>query len=124
MLFSQVAQIVVTVIVAYLAFASIPSIAARAEDQRASLRPGYPQWVYTLVPTAQDVRIALYPAASVATVVMLLLILVYIPSATATILKYRCGVLPSLGSPFFVRYRMAVDTSVMNRRIQSTVFSA
>lgn len=55
-------------------------------------------------------NVAFYPAASIATIVMILLTCLYIPSATSTILKYRCGVLPSLGSPYFIKYRMAVDT--------------
>jgi hypothetical protein len=32
------------------------------------------------------------------------------PSAVATILKYRCQILPSLGSEYFVKYRTAADT--------------
>jgi hypothetical protein len=63
-----------------------------------------------LIPTPQDIRVALYPATSVAILVMILLILLYIPSATTTILLYRCGQLPSLGSKYFVKYRSAVDT--------------
>jgi hypothetical protein len=33
-----------------------------------------------------------------------------LPSAVATILQYRCGQIPSLGSRYFTKYRDAVET--------------
>ena len=35
---------------------------------------------------------------------------VYIPSHVSTVLKYRCGVIKSLGSDEFQKYRVAVDS--------------
>lgn len=54
--------------------------------------------------------IALYPASAVASIVVVSLILLYIPSAITTLLQYRCGLLPSLGSHSFKKFRSNVDT--------------
>lgn len=46
---------------------------------------------------------------------VLILSLVVEHSATTTILGYRCGQIPSLGSPYFVKYRKAADTVRISR---------
>ena len=59
-------------------------------------------------------RYALYPASSVAAVVALLLMLLYIPSTVSTILQLRCGKIPSLHDASFVKYRASSDTIYLN----------
>ena len=73
-----------------------------------------PQWIYNIIPTEEQVRYALYPASSVATLVALLLMLLYIPSTVSTILKLRCGNIPSLHDGSFVKYRIASDSIYLN----------
>jgi hypothetical protein len=128
----QLAQVLVAAVYSFILLRSVVLIADRAEKTRAELNPGLPQFVYDLVPTRRMVYIALYPASITAICVMTLLILIYIPryfdhlqcpspyvlvnadltyclSAVSTVLKYRCHFLPSLGSPYFNKYRVAVD---------------
>lgn len=57
---------------------------------------------------------ALYPASFAAIGVMILLFLIYIPSAVSTVLKFRSQALPSLRSPLFTVYTKAVDSTYMN----------
>ena len=57
---------------------------------------------------------SLYPASFTAMGVMVLLILIYIPSAVSTVLKFRSQILPSLRSPQFEVYTKAVDSAYMN----------
>jgi hypothetical protein len=64
---------------------------------------------------------AFYPADVVGVVVMVILICVYIPSACSTMLKYRSGILPSLGSSHFAIYRVAIDTVSVIRSLTSRV---
>lgn len=112
MLVFQFAQAALSCLFGYVFYALVPVIIKEVSKAQESIegQNDLPDWVMTIIPTEKDVKIALYPAASVAVIVMVLLTLLNIPSATTTILKYRCGVLPSLGSPHFVKYRLAVDT--------------
>ena len=133
----QTAQLVIGFAVSFGLYSSV-EIAARAADQaRNDLGPGLPPWVYNIVPTGRQVRIALYPASVVSAIVMFVLILIYIPryklspnsyprlrlssdhsqpfvaplySAIGTVLQFRCGNILSLTSPRFFIYRSAVDT--------------
>ena len=57
---------------------------------------------------------ALYPASLTAIAVMVLLFLIYIPSAVSTVLKFRSQVIPSLRSDHFDVYTKAVDSAYMN----------
>ena len=107
----------------YPAFAILPQVtpilAERSQKARDELfaefgDTGLPQWIYDIIPTEEQVRYALYPASSVATVVALLLMLLYIPSTVSTILKFRCGKIPSLHDVSFVKYRIASDTIYLN----------
>lgn len=115
-------------------------VADEADKARSELDPtAVPKWVFDLVPTGHMVRSSLYPAVGVSCLVMLLLYMIFIPryvcgsfvsllslrnvsqltascrhSAVSTILKYRCGELPSLKSHYFVKYRNNVDNVYSN----------
>jgi hypothetical protein len=110
----QLAQVVITILLSLILIAVSKIAADEAEKARAGLDPSLPQWVLDIVPTRQDVYYALFPAASVSIVVMICLVLIYIPSALSTIILYRCGQIPSLGSRYFLKYRNAVDVAYMN----------
>lgn len=110
----QCGQVLVALIFTYIFFVTTEWIADQAGEARANLDPDLPQWVQDIIPTRQDVNLALYPATAISIVVMISLILVYIPTATSTIILYRCGQIPSLGSRYFVKYRNKVDTAYMN----------
>ena len=75
----QSGQLIFGLFIGYAYFIAIASIAIRADNANATLPDGLPQWVYDIVPTGRQVKLALYPAASVGTVVMLLILLVYMP---------------------------------------------
>jgi hypothetical protein len=136
----QAGQIVCAVLLGYLALVSVERIADSADEAQASLGEDVPDWVYDFVPTGSQVRRSLYPAAYMASVIMVLLILIYIPrcvngkcliirrsiqgvffpyyefliiillSTVSTILKYRCGQIPSLRSSNFLVFRISVDS--------------
>ena len=93
-------------------------MAARSQTARDDLIEEFgdmlPQWIYNMIPTEQQIRYAFYPAAAIATLVALVLILLYIPSTVSTILKFRCGRIPSLHDSSFVKYRMASDSIYLN----------
>lgn len=110
----QMAQVIVAVVFSYLLFLGVGMLAESAGNARDDLKPEFPNWVSDVVPTPRMVRVSLYPATIAAIVVMVLLISLYIPSAVSTILKYRSQFLPSLGSPYFVKYRAAVDYTFVN----------
>ena len=110
----QGAQIIITILLSLILLAVSRIAAEEAEKARAELDPTLPQWVKDIIPTKQDVYYALFPAASVSIVVMICLVLLYIPSACSTIILYRCGQIPSLGSRYFLKYRNAVDVAYMN----------
>lgn len=110
----QGAQIVITIILSLILLAVSKIAADEAEKARAGLDPTLPQWVQDIVPTRQDVYYALFPAASVSIIVMVCLVSIYIPSSFSTIILYRCGQIPSLGSRYFLKYRNAVDVAYMN----------
>lgn len=42
------------------------------------------------------------------------LVLVYLPTTASTVMRLRCGVIPSLRDPHFPKYRLAPDTVAYN----------
>jgi len=75
----QAIQIVIGAFLVYVLFGSVEIIANKAEEARKDITPETPKWLADFVPTRQMVYRALYPASAAATLVLLLLILVYIP---------------------------------------------
>jgi hypothetical protein len=75
----QAAQVIIGAVVAFVLISSVNHIADQAAEAIDKLDPDLPDWVQELVPTPQMVYIALYPASIVATIVMVLLIVLYIP---------------------------------------------
>jgi uncharacterized membrane protein len=130
----QTVQLCLIGFVLYSGLLLVEEATERAAQAQEDLMPGYPDWVYDIVPTPKQVRTALYPALGVGIFVMITLYLVYIPrcvfgcfdffscrhvayvrsrdtrsSYVGRIIQYRCGILPSLKSPDFVKYRIAID---------------
>lgn len=66
------------------------------------------------IPSNTAVNAAVWPATLLTVITMVLLILVYLPSAYATVSLYRCGLIPSLGSPNFNKFRLSVDMIYFN----------
>lgn len=77
----QAGQAIFGLFLGYGAFVSVGYIADKAQAEHDSLPESdlIPQWVYDIVPTAKQVKQALYPACSVATIVMLMITLIYMP---------------------------------------------
>jgi hypothetical protein len=110
----QCMQIVIFALYCVLIRTVIQRIMVLADEATAELPDGLPSWIYSLVPTSDDVKIACSPSAAISIGVMATIILLYIPSSVSTVLKYRSGVLKSLGSSDFQMYRVAMDTTYMN----------
>jgi hypothetical protein len=69
---------------------------------------------YSLVPTGAQTRGALYPAYGVSVLIIIVTFLIYMPSYVGIVLRYRCGLMPSLGSASFTKYRNNVDAIYTN----------
>ena len=140
MLVFQVAMLIVGVAEFGVLLWSAETLAQRSDAAREDLSPLLPQWVVDLYPTGRMVRRSLFPASLAAGVVVLILLAIYIPrcvirsgiawpprrshqlflivsffSAVKTVLKYRCQLLPSLGSPQFNKYRITTDLVSLTR---------
>jgi hypothetical protein len=81
LLIFQGAQVLFGIVVSLLLVISVELFAKQADDAQASLGEfdNLPQWVYDIVPTASQVRYALYPASGVAIFMMWSIALVYMP---------------------------------------------
>jgi hypothetical protein len=90
----QGAQLILIAFETFAGFLLVASLAEQAGQARESLRPGYPDWVYNIVPTPGQVKIALYPALGVAMLVTIAIFLVYIPRYVDDVLAFTlsaCG---------------------------------
>jgi hypothetical protein len=75
----QIGQILVAVLLCVLLFTFIETVVESADQATADLPEGLPEWIYDIVPTGRETRIALTPAAWMAVIVCISLILLYIP---------------------------------------------
>lgn len=90
-------------------------MADASDEERAKLEEkDYPESIIRIYPTGKMIRAAFYPGCIVAGIISLFLINLMFPSSVATVLKYRGGLKPSLGSPYFELYRNSVDSTYMN----------
>lgn len=110
----QFGQIAVALMTLFLLFFFVGKVSKAADDAQSNINEGLPSWFYEFVPTGQQVRWALVPAASISVAVCVFLILLYIPSTVKTILKYRCGEIPALLDRTFQIARKGPDTAYMN----------
>jgi hypothetical protein len=83
----QTVQLFLFAFVTYTGVLLVNEATKRAEQAQAILQPGYPQWVYEIVPTPNQVKIALYPALGIVMFVMITLFLVYIPRYVFDVLE-------------------------------------
>ncbi|CAB9507079.1 expressed unknown protein [Seminavis robusta] len=120
MIIFQLAQVAIGVFFAVAIFIFV-EIAADAADQATAeieskilKQVYYPQWVISFVPTGGEVKMALIPAGIISVLVCFALTLIYIPSTVKTVLRYRCGQLPSLGAEDFHGSRAKADMTYMN----------
>lgn len=110
----QVCQMITSGLLAVGLILVTGRLAKEADQYRASISVDHAE-LLNIFPTGAMVKKSLYPASIVAIVMMVIITILYIPSAMSTVLKYRCGALPSLGSLYFETYRQSVDlVSVMN----------
>ena len=129
----QIGQLVSGTFIIVFFFVQTERLAKRADEYRDSLaEDGYPNFIMDIFPTGAMVRGALFPASIVALIISAMIVLLHVPrqvflqrrcqdnfkysctpvslnSAMSTVLKYRCNLLPSLGSSYFEDYRVAVD---------------
>uniref|UniRef100_A0A7S2VG97 Uncharacterized protein n=1 Tax=Entomoneis paludosa TaxID=265537 RepID=A0A7S2VG97_9STRA len=112
---TQVAQWLIGTFVAILLLLLADRTANAADDLRTDLLDeDLPDWIMDIFPTGKMIRASLIPATIVATICMAIISFLYIPSSVATIFKYRAKIYPSLGSPYFEKYRMNLDMTYMN----------
>jgi hypothetical protein len=112
-------QLITFGFLAWLLFSKTNDWANQAEEIRARIiaaSESGPSKDFALwyIPTAKTIRdsstVGIVAALSVGTV----LILLYLPSAVATVLKLRCGVIPSMHDPHYLCYRLSADTTYYN----------
>jgi hypothetical protein len=92
---SQLVQLFFGAWVSLIFFTKTTEVAEQANTMRNDLLNddiNYPTWVYTLFPEDWMVKVSLYPAASIATCIMIFLFLFPFPSTASTVVKLRCGV--------------------------------
>ena len=119
LLIGQVGQVMVIAFLSVLLFFGTKYIAAAADKAREQLEStgeivDLPRWVYDFVPTGQQVYQTFTPGTVTALIVAISIFILYIPSTTATILKFRTGMLPSLRDPSFQRFKVGVDSVFFN----------
>ncbi len=119
LLVGQTGQLMVIVFLGFLLFVGTQYIAAAADTARKQLEStgeivDLPLWLYDFVPTGQQVYQTFIPGAVTALIVAICIFILYIPSTTATILRFRTGMLPSLRDPLFQRYKIGVDSVFFN----------
>jgi hypothetical protein len=119
LLVGQTGQLMVIVFLGFLLFVGTKYVAdaaamAREELERTGEIVDLPQWVYDFIPTREQVYQTFYPGAATAMIVAISIFFLYIPSTTATILKFRSGMIPSLRDPSFQRYKVGVDSVFFN----------
>jgi len=111
----QYGQVLLVLLGSVFFFRLTEQWARAADDYRTELSDkNYPDSIMDVFPRGDDIRRAFYPASVFATIIMFFLLILYIPSAVATVMKYRSGVSPSLGSPYFEKFRVSVDLTYMN----------
>ena len=79
LLIFQGSQLLFGSVLSVILVIGVEPIAKAADDAQDNLRDDLPQWIYDIVPTAREVRYALYPAAGVAIFMMCVIGLVYMP---------------------------------------------
>lgn len=79
LLIFQGSQLLFGSVLSFVLIMGVEPIAKQADDAQASLGDDLPQWIYDIVPTAKQVRYALYPASGVAIFMMWAIALVYMP---------------------------------------------
>ena len=114
LLIFQFGQMIISVFVLFFIFILVERAAEQADKARDDLNPDLPDWFVDFVPTGNQVRWALIPAASVSVAVCFFLLSIYIPSTVKTVLKYRCGQLRALGDINFQLARAGPDAAYMN----------
>jgi hypothetical protein len=75
----QSAQVLIATFLSYAFFLQTAEAAKAAGEAQDDLDPNLPTWAKQLVPTRQDVNLALYPATICSMLRMAILILNYIP---------------------------------------------
>jgi hypothetical protein len=87
----QTAQLCLIGFFLYAGLLLVEEATEQAAQAQEALEPGYPDWVYDIVPTPKQVKTALYPALGVAIFVMITLFLVYIPRCVCALTFFVVG---------------------------------
>lgn len=104
---------------AWILFSKTNDWVNRAEETRARIMAtseSGPSKDFALwfIPTAKTIRDSSTVGIAAALSVGAILILLYLPSAVATVLKLRCGTIPSMHDPNYLCYRLSADTTYYN----------
>lgn len=98
----QAGQIMLGAVLGFIWWFGVTSAAKLAEAKRQEaiyLNDAATSTVLYIIPSKADIYNSLIPAGALTFTVLLLLVSVYFPNTTSTILKFRSGFLPSLHSP-------------------------
>lgn len=114
----QLGQIITFILLIWLLIYQTEYLSNEADRNIASVRQQSQSTAQTLllqylVP-GWIIRISLYVGGIFSVIVGITLIIIYLPSTVTTILKLRCGMLPSLHDCHMKKYRNSVDTIYHN----------
>lgn len=98
----QFGQIAIALLTLFLLFFFVERVAKAADEAQLTLDDGLPAWFYDFVPTGQEVRFALIPAASISVGVCVVLIVLYIPRCVHMTICGSYTVFLSHRQPFFI----------------------
>jgi hypothetical protein len=115
----QCIQIVAGIFYGYYMIGATGQLADKVEGWRSMVENHHferplPDWVFQFVPEPWMIYRSFYPAAGVAILIMICLVLVYLPTTASTVMKLRSGQIPSLADPHFMKYRLTPDTVAYN----------
>ena len=110
----QEGQIVVFIVTLVLLFSETGKLSTYFDEWRADIleepQSRMRSIVLEIIPKSFMVNYSFYIGGIISAMAGIILIMLYIPSTVGTVLKLRCGLLPSLHDPCFEKYRQSGDT--------------
>ena len=110
----QEGQIVVLIVALRLLFYETEQISSVLDKWRTAIleepHSRTKSMILQIIPQSSIVKYAFYAGGTISAVAGIILIILYIPSTVSTVLRLRCGLIPSLHDPHFEKYRKSGDT--------------
>eukprot|EP00547_Thalassionema_nitzschioides_P006700 CAMPEP_0194218658 /NCGR_PEP_ID=MMETSP0156-20130528/24313_1 /TAXON_ID=33649 /ORGANISM="Thalassionema nitzschioides, Strain L26-B" /LENGTH=1129 /DNA_ID=CAMNT_0038948105 /DNA_START=84 /DNA_END=3473 /DNA_ORIENTATION=- len=114
LMIAQTMQVIVSVLIGIFWYEGTFALADKVEKDRLKAEEEGNKFALGLIPTRGAIVYPFMIGGIITLSFMLLLILVYVPTTAAMVLKFRSGVLPSLHDPYFKRFRKCPDAIYFN----------